>query len=93
MTLHPSPIVYLAIVVAYFYAIHRVLVRAASESDASRVFRRTSLVVLLIAVGSIVIADVWFFTSPLAGWPTPGTWIAPFPFGVQDVTTQILTGE
>lgn len=93
LTLHPSPIIYVAIAVACFYSIHRVLTHVTDEASAIRVFRRASLVVVLIAAGSVVIADVWFFTSPLAGCPAPGTWIAPFPFGSQVVSTKIMTGS
>jgi hypothetical protein len=91
LTLHPSPIIYVAIAAACFYSIHRVLTHVTDEAAAIGVFRRASLVVVLIAACSVVIADVWFFASPLAGWPSPGTWIAPFPFGSQDVSTKMMT--
>lgn len=88
LTLHPSPAVYLAIGLIYFIAIHRVLSRATNDAHAARIFRRAELVVLIVVGASMVIALVWFFSMPLEGWPHPGTWIAPFPFGTQDVVIQ-----
>ena len=85
LTLHPSPVIYLAIGLIYFLAVHRVLSRATNDAHAARIFRRAELVVLIVVAASIVIALVWFFSMPLEGWPQPGTWIAPFPFATQDV--------
>lgn len=91
LTLHPSPLVYVAIAIVFFSAIQRVLTRANNEATALRTFRRASRLVLFISLGSAVIALVWFFTYPLGGWPETNMWIAPFPFGTMDVTTKMIT--
>ncbi|NNC12375.1 hypothetical protein HII28_10860 [Planctomonas sp. JC2975] len=93
LSLHPNPFFYAVIAAAFFFAVHRVLTRAADEEAASRMFRRASLVVVLMAIGAIVIADTWFFALPLEGWPNPGTWISPFPFGTVGVSTASPTAS
>ena len=92
LTLQPSPLVFLAIAVIYFTALHRALTRASDEAIAVRAFRRASLVVGIVATCSVLIADIWFFASPLGGWPEPNTWLAPFPFGGLHVETKIISG-
>jgi hypothetical protein len=93
LTLRPSPIVFLAIAIVYFSALRYVLTRAADEALAVRALRRASLVAVLVAVASVLIADVWLFASPIGGWPQPNVWLAPFPFGSLDVSTKIISGS
>jgi hypothetical protein len=92
LVLRPSPVVHLALGVVYVVAVQWALARAVDEAHALRLFRRAMLVVVLLAVGSAVIADLWFFSAPLAGWPEPGSWIAPFPFAAQDVSVSPVRG-
>jgi len=87
LTLHPSPVIYAAIGLIYFLAINRVLSRATTEVRAAQIFRRAGFAVVILVLASMVIALVWFFSMPLEGWPHPGAWLAPFPFGSQDVVT------
>lgn len=92
LTLRPTPLVFLAIAVVFFTALHRVLNRTSDEASAVRVFRRASLVAVLIAACSVLVADIWFFASPIGGWPEPNTWLAPFPFGSLDVSAKTVSG-
>ncbi|GAA4163089.1 hypothetical protein GCM10022286_23000 [Gryllotalpicola daejeonensis] len=85
LTLHPSPFVFLALAAVFFASVSWVIRSAPDEAAAIRVLRRASRVVVTIALGSLVIALVWFFTTPITGWPFENSWIAPFPFGTVTV--------
>jgi len=85
LNLHPSPFVYLALAGVFFATISWVMNRAHDEATALRAFRRSSWIVVAIALGSLVIAFVWFFNTPITGWPFENSWIAPFPFGTVTV--------
>jgi len=87
LTLHPSPIVYAALAAVYLVAVHLALRPSVDAARALRILDRAVIAAVCIGLGSVLLADVWFFTAPLGGWPTPGHWMAPFPFGTQDVTT------
>ncbi|MDN4615505.1 hypothetical protein P5G50_13705 [Leifsonia sp. F6_8S_P_1B] len=81
-TLHPSPVVYLAIAVTVIVAVTRAA-RATDLDRALRTLNRATILVVAIAVVSMVIATVWIFVSPA---PTDGTVFFPFPFGSGTMT-------
>lgn len=81
-TLHPSPIVYLAIALTVIVALSRAA-RAVELDRALRTLNRAAIVVVAIAVVSMAVATVWIFASPA---PTDGTVFFPFPFGSGTMT-------
>jgi hypothetical protein len=91
LTLHPSPVVYVAIAVLFFWSIRHVLRTAADEASARRIFNRVGLIIVAVALGSLVIGMVWFLMSPVTGWPAEDLWIAPLPFGTVTAHTTPLT--
>jgi len=85
LTLHPSFFVFIAIAAVFFGSVARVRREAVDGVHAHRILRRAAWAIVIIAAGSLVIAYAWFFSTPLAGWPHPGVWFAPFPFGTVNV--------
>ena len=80
LTLHPSPIVYLAIILAILWTIPKVLRKARTEAQAVRIIDRAVLIVVAIALGSIAIGTGWFFAMPFDPSGNP-YYLYPLPFG------------
>ncbi|KAA9147243.1 hypothetical protein F6B41_15405 [Microbacterium lushaniae] len=73
------------------FALRRVLRRADDEASAIRIIDRTAVAVIVVAVVSVVIAQVWFSLIPLYGIDDSGTYIWPFPFATVDLVTSPMT--
>ncbi|MFF1572618.1 hypothetical protein ACFVWR_07725 [Leifsonia sp. NPDC058292] len=83
LTLHPSPVGYLAIVLTVIIALSRAA-RAVDVEIALRTMNRGAIVAVSIAVVSMLVAILWFQGSPM---PTVGgTVLFPFPFGSGTMT-------
>ncbi|WP_431278346.1 hypothetical protein [Leifsonia poae] len=83
LALHPSPLIYLAIALTVVIALTRAA-RAVNIEMALRAMNRGTIVAVGIVVVSMLIAIVWFQTSPM---PTVGgTVLFPFPFGSGSMT-------
>lgn len=87
LQLGPSPFVLLALGIIVVSALTRVLRTARSEADARRTLARATLAVVLVTLGSMVIAVAWFMLLPVEDWRGTGTLIFPFPFANVDVET------
>lgn len=89
LTLGPSPLMLIAFVVVVIMALGRVLRHALTEADAIRILDRTALTVGIVAVASVVIANVWFQLIPIETYDPIGGYrfFFPFPFGSVDVVT------
>lgn len=82
----PSPIVYLAIAFIAIGAFRAVDRRAVDAHDAARMLTRRLRLILAIVVVSFVAIGLWVAFYPIEGWPRPGTWFFPFPFGAAELT-------
>ena len=85
LSLHlgPSPVMFVAFAAIVVIALTRVIKRARNEQDALRTVDRAVIVVVVLAVASIVIAQVWFSLIPVSDWTPTGSYsfLYPFPFG------------
>lgn len=91
MSLGPSPLMFIALVVAIIWALSRVLSRADSEEAAIRILDRTAAGIMIVAAASIVVAQVWFALIPLDGINGSGSYLWPFPFGSVDLQIEPMT--
>jgi hypothetical protein len=83
-----SPVLYLGFAVIVFVALDRIIRRNLDPFEASRVLDRARMVVMFVAVGAIVIAQVWFWAIPVGDFGARGVnVISPFLFGIINVTT------
>ncbi|MFP3465548.1 hypothetical protein [Leifsonia sp. SIMBA_070] len=83
LALQPSPVIYLAIALTVIVVLSRAA-RAADVEAALRTMNRGAIVVVALAVVSMLVASLWFQTSPM---PTVGgTVLFPFPFGSGTLT-------
>ncbi|TQL48090.1 hypothetical protein FB562_1171 [Homoserinimonas aerilata] len=94
LTLGPSPLVFVALVVIVVAAITRVLRKTQDEQAAIRMLDKAILLIVTVAVASVVISQVWFWQIPLTDWDGAGYFfIFPFPFGLVNVeVTPLLIG-
>ncbi|PPF41930.1 hypothetical protein C5B85_18160 [Pseudoclavibacter sp. AY1F1] len=91
LQLGPSPFVLLALGIIVVSALTRVLRTAKSEAEARRTLARATLAIVLVTLGSMVIAVAWFMLLPLEEWQGTGTLIFPFPFADVDIETWPLS--
>lgn len=92
LQLGPSPLVLIALAGTVVWALTRVLRRAQSEPDALRILSRAGLVLVAIALGSLAIAQIWFFLLPVEQFADgTGTLIYPFPFASVEFELEPLT--
>jgi branched-subunit amino acid permease len=82
----PSPFVYLAIALIAIGAFRAVDRRAVDAHDAARMLTRRLWLIVAIVVVSFVAIGLWIAFYPIEGWPRPGTWFFPFPFGAAELT-------
>lgn len=88
VVMHASPAIYLLLALVVPGAVVIVLRWAPDEASALRVLTGAMFVVVGVALVSLVVAYLWFRAIPLDYWTQPGWHIAPFPFGLVEVTTQ-----
>ena len=90
LTLEPSPVVIIAVVLAFIVALTLVIRRAQTIPAALRVLDWAAIVILAITAVSLVVSLVWFavLEAPIRDWSPDGDWslIFPFPFGAVDVS-------
>ncbi len=91
LSLHPSPLVFIAIAAIAFAAITMVLRRAADIPSAIRYLDRAAAVIAILAVASVVISQIWFAMIPITDWDGTGTFFYPFPFGLVELTTEPMS--
>lgn len=86
MRLSVSPLLFVGLAVIVLVALSRIINRNLDPFEASRVLDRAALVVKIVALVAIVVAQAWFWATPVEGFETGG-WviISPFPFGSIDV--------
>jgi hypothetical protein len=88
-----SPVLYLGFAVIVFFALDRIINRNLDPFEAARVLDRARTVVMIVALGAIVIAQVWFWAIPVGDFGARGiNVISPFLFGVIEVTTTTPAG-
>lgn len=87
LQLGPSPFVLLALGIIVVSALTRVLRTARSEADARRTLARAALAIVLVTIGSMVVAVTWFMLLPVDDWQGTGSLIFPFPFANVDIET------
>jgi len=87
LTLHPSPLIYFAVGLVLCRTIPSVLRRAASETEAARIIRRSTITVGIIVFVSIVVSVLWFALIQPETLAHPGSFLYPFPFGTADFST------
>ncbi|MET0991828.1 MAG: hypothetical protein ABWX66_05480 [Lacisediminihabitans sp.] len=88
LTLHPSPLIYFAVGLVLCRTIPSVLRRAASETEAARIIRRSTITVGVIVFVSIVVSVLWFALIPTETLAHPGLLHSPFPFGTADFSVE-----
>jgi len=90
LTLKPSPLVYLGVVIIVLFAISRVL-KSSHEAAALRILDRSVTGVCVLVAVAIVVSQLWFHLIPI-GDVLAGTTsvLSPFPFGFIDVANSPL---
>ena len=88
LTLEPSWLVFLAIAAVAFGALTMVLRRAADVPSAIRYLDRAAVAIVIIAVASVAISQIWFAMIPITEWDGTGTFFYPFPFGSVELETE-----
>ncbi|WP_193509645.1 hypothetical protein [Cryobacterium sp. BB736] len=91
LSLRPSPLVYIALALIVVWAIGAVLRKAHDEQEATRILERAVVIVNVVALGSVLISQVWFWLIPLDNWVGGRTFFYPFPFGVIDLEISPMT--
>ena len=90
LTLEPSLVVIIAVVLAFIVALTLVIRRAQTIPAALRILDWAAIVILAIAAVSLVVSLAWFavLEAPIRDWSPDGDWslIFPFPFGAVDVS-------
>ena len=88
LTLEPSPVVIIAVVLTFIVALTLVIRRAQIVPAARRILDRATIVILAIAAVSLVVSLVWFGLLPIRDWSPDGEWgfVFPFPFGSVDLS-------
>lgn len=85
MALRPSPLVFLGIALIVLFALGRVL-KAADEVTAIRTLDRAATGLVILALGALVISQVWFTLIPVTDFQSSSFRVfGPFPFGSIDV--------
>jgi hypothetical protein len=85
LTLQPSVFIYVGIFAIVIGALTFVLRRASDVPAALRYLDRGAAAVVVLAVASVAISQVWFAMIPLTEWNGAGTFFYPFPFGSVDL--------
>ncbi|MEJ1088815.1 hypothetical protein WDU99_10840 [Microbacterium sp. Mu-80] len=85
LTLQPSPLIFAAIAVIAFWALTRVMRHAADVPSAIRVIDRSAAAIIIVAVASVAISQIWFALIPITDWDGTGAFFYPFPFGSVDM--------
>lgn len=91
LLLQPSVLVFIAIAAIAFAAITMVLRRAADIPSAIRYLDRAAAAIVILAVVSVVISQIWFAMIPITDWDGTGTFFYPFPFGSVELTTEPMS--
>lgn len=92
LMLQPSGLIYLAIFAIIVVTLNFVLRRANDEESALQYLDRAELGIMILAVASLLISQIWFWMIPITDWNGSGTFYFPFPFGaVGLITTPITT--
>ncbi|SEN68920.1 hypothetical protein [Cryobacterium luteum] len=86
LTLQPSVFIYIGIFAIVIGALTFVLRRASDVPAALRYLNRGALTVVVLAVASVAISQIWFAMIPITDWNGAGTFFYPFPFGSVDLT-------
>ncbi|MEC8762671.1 MAG: hypothetical protein VXY40_07965 [Actinomycetota bacterium] len=88
LTLEPSPVVIIAVVLTFIVALTLVIRRAQTVPAALRILDRATIVILAITAVSLVVSLVWFGLLPIRDWNPHGPWgfVFPFPFGAVDLS-------
>ncbi|MEV8360330.1 hypothetical protein [Microbacterium sp. NPDC076895] len=88
LTLAPSPVVIIAVVLTFIVALTLVIRRAQTVPAALRILDRATIVILAITAVSLVVSLVWFGLLPIRDWSPDGPWefVFPFPFGSVDLS-------
>ena len=90
LTLKPSPLVYVGIVLIVLFAISRVL-KASHEAAALRILNRSLTGLSVLVAVAIVVSQVWFHLIPIADFMSgTASVLSPFPFGLIDVANTSL---
>jgi hypothetical protein len=91
LTLQPSPLILAAIAAIAFAAITMVLRRAADIPSALRYLDRAAAAIVILAVISVAISQIWFAMIPITDWDGTGTFFYPFPFGSVELRTEPMS--
>ncbi|WP_104081743.1 hypothetical protein [Cryobacterium sp. Y11] len=86
LTLQPSVVIYIGIFAIVIGALTFVLRRASDVPAALRYLDRGAVTVVILAVTSVAISQIWFAMIPITDWNGSGTFFYPFPFGSVDLT-------
>ncbi|WP_375236589.1 hypothetical protein [Microbacterium schleiferi] len=88
LTLEPSPVVIIAVVLTFIVALTLVIRRAQTVPAALRILDRATIVILAITAVSLVVSLVWFGLLPIRDWSPDSEWgfLFPFPFGAVDLS-------
>lgn len=86
LTLQPSVFIYIGIFAIVIGALTFVLRRATDVPAALRYLDRAAVTVVILAVASVAISQIWFAMIPITDWNGSGTFFYPFPFGSVDLT-------
>ncbi|WP_157962581.1 hypothetical protein [Homoserinimonas sp. OAct 916] len=85
LTLQPSAFIYIGIFAIVIGALTLVTRRAANVPAALRYLDRGAAAVVILAVASVIISQIWFGLIPISDWDGGGTFLYPFPFGSVDL--------
>ncbi|MFT2817679.1 hypothetical protein [Leifsonia sp. A12D58] len=85
LTLHPSFFVYVGIIAIVIGSLNSVLRRAGNLPTALRYLDRAAAWVVILALASVVISQIWFAKIPITTWNGAATFYYPFPFGSVDL--------
>lgn len=86
LTLQPSVFIYIGIFAIVIGALTFVIRRAHDVPTALRYLDRGAVTVVILAVASVTISQIWFGMIPITDWNGTGTFYYPFPFGSVDLT-------
>ncbi|MBA8815492.1 hypothetical protein FHX48_000544 [Microbacterium halimionae] len=86
LVLRPSPLVFLSLIAVFLWAMSSLQRKAVTEAAALRTLRRAENIIMIVAVGALVIGQLWFWQIPVSEWDGTGTFFFPFPFASGEMT-------
>jgi len=86
LALQPSVFIYIGFFAIVIGALTFVLRRASDVPAGLRYLDRAAVTIVILAVASVAISQIWFAMIPINDWNGAGTFLYPFPFGSVDLT-------